>query len=134
MKMRRIGYKKQYLVQWKGNYPNPWKPDSYITGRFKRQFYIPRTQMDKKRRKGKYQVYRKQCTKHYFEYNAGPGNAVGCASDWYSVRCDPLALQHAFVEIGQKIISTAILSLPLLRVGLLSVTCERMYTKYWLTP
>ena len=34
---------------------------------------------------------------------------------------------------GHEIISTAILSLPLIQVGQLSVTGEGMYTKYWLT-
>ena len=33
---------------------------------------------------------------------------------------------------GHEIISTAILSLPLIQVGQLSVTGERMCTKYWL--
>ena len=34
---------------------------------------------------------------------------------------------------GDEIISMAILSLPLIQVGQLSVTGERMRTKYWLT-
>ena len=42
-------------------------------------------------------------------------------------------VKHAFVEIGHEIISTAILSLPLIQVGPLSVTGERMCTHYWLT-
>ena len=37
------------------------------------------------------------------------------------------------MEIGHEIISTAILSLPLIQVGQLSVTGERMCIKYWLT-
>ena len=37
------------------------------------------------------------------------------------------------MEIGHQIISTTILSLPLIQVGKLSVTGERMCTKYWLT-
>ena len=37
------------------------------------------------------------------------------------------------MEIGHEIISTAILSIPLIQVGQLSVTGERMCTKYWLT-
>ena len=36
--------------------------------------------------------------------------------------------QHSFVEIGDKIISTAILSLPLIQARRLSVTGERMCT------
>ena len=41
--------------------------------------------------------------------------------------------KHSFVEIGHGIISTANLSLPLIQVGQLSVTGEKMCTKYWLT-
>ena len=41
--------------------------------------------------------------------------------------------QHSFIEIGHEIISTAILSLPLIQVVQLAVTGERMCTKYWLT-
>ena len=66
---------------------------------------------------------------------AGPGSWVGCASAWYSDGrgFDPPVRQHSFVDIGHEIISTAILSLPLIRVGQLSVTGEWMCTKYWLT-
>ena len=41
---------------------------------------------------------------------------------------DPWVRQHSFVKIGQKMISTVILSLPLIQVGQLSVTGERMCT------
>ena len=41
--------------------------------------------------------------------------------------------KHSFVKIGHEIFSTAIISLLLIQVGQLSVTCERMGTKYWLT-
>ena len=44
---------------------------------------------------------------------------------------DPYVRQHSFVEIGHYIISTAILSLPLIQDGQLSVTGERMCTKCW---
>ena len=36
--------------------------------------------------------------------------------------------QHSFVEIGQEIFCTVILSLPLIQEGLLSVSDERMST------
>ena len=36
-----------------------------------------------------------------------------------------------FMEFGHEIISTAILSLPLIQEGQLSVTGERMGIKYW---
>ena len=41
---------------------------------------------------------------------------------------DPPVRQHSFVEMGHKIISTAILSLTLIQVGQLSVTGEKMCT------
>ena len=44
---------------------------------------------------------------------------------------DPHIRQHSFVEIGYEIISTAILPLPLIHEGQLSVTSENMCTKYW---
>ena len=43
----------------------------------------------------------------------------------------PYVGQHSFVEFGHEIISTAILSLLLIQEGQLSVTGERMCTKYW---
>ena len=43
------------------------------------------------------------------------------------------ARSHTFMEIDHVIISTVFLLLPLIREGLLSVTSESMYTKYWLT-
>ena len=54
-------------------------------------------------------------------------------SAWYAASrgFDPHARQHSFVEIGHEIISTTILSLPLIQEGQLSVTGERMCTKYW---
>ena len=48
-------------------------------------------------------------------------------------RFDPLIRQYSFMEIGPEIISTAVLSLPLIQVGQLSVTGERICTKSWLT-
>ena len=47
---------------------------------------------------------------------AGPGSLVGCMSAWYadSHGFDPWVRQHSFMEIGHEIISTAILSLPLM--------------------
>ena len=38
---------------------------------------------------------------------------------WYAdgLEFDPQVLQHSFMEIGHEIISTAILSLPLIQVG-----------------
>ena len=63
-----------------------------------------------------------------------PGSTVGCTSDWCS-GCrgfDPPVWQHSFMEIGHKIISTAILCLRLIQVGRLSITDERRCTYYGL--
>ena len=54
--------------------------------------------------------------------------AAGCTSAWH-VDCrgfDPWVRQHSFMETGHEIISTAILSLPLIQVGQLSVTGKTM--------
>ena len=61
---------------------------------------------------------------------SGPGSSVGCTPCWYLGGCgfSPLVQKHSFVEIGHEIISTAILSLPLIQVGQLSVTGESMCT------
>ena len=53
----------------------------------------------------------------------GPSESlVGCMYDWYSGDSggrgfDPPVRQHSFMEMGHKIISTAIISLPLIQVG-----------------
>ena len=62
---------------------------------------------------------------------AGLGGSVGCASDWRPGGCgfDPRrGRQHSFVEIDHEILSTVILSLPLIQEGQLSVSGERMCT------
>ena len=41
---------------------------------------------------------------------------------------DPRVRQHSFVEVGHGIISTAIISMPLIQVGQLSITGEKMCT------
>ena len=47
---------------------------------------------------------------------------------------DPRVRQHSFVATGHGINSTAIISLTLIQVGLLSITtAERMCSYYWLT-
>ena len=61
---------------------------------------------------------------------AGLGGSVGCA-DWrpggrgFNPR---RGRQHSFVEIDHEILSTVILSLPLIQEGQLSVSGERMCT------
>ena len=55
----------------------------------------------------------------------------GCASDWrpgghgFNPR---RGRQHSFVDIDHEILSTVILSLPLIQEGQLSVSGERMCT------
>ena len=44
------------------------------------------------------------------------------------VQPPPQGRQHSFVEIDHEIISTVILSLPLIQEGQLSVSGKRMYT------
>ena len=72
--------------------------------------------------------------RHKPPVRTGSHSSVGFASAWYSDGhwFDPPA-KPSYVEIGHEIISTAIISLPLIKVGQLSFTGERMCTKYWLT-
>ena len=60
----------------------------------------------------------------------GPGGLVGCISAWHADGrgFDPRIRQQSFVEIGHEIISTAILSLPLIQEGRLSFAGGRMCT------
>ena len=44
---------------------------------------------------------------------------------------DPAVRPHSVMGIGHEIISRAILPLLLFRVGQLSITGQKMYTKYW---
>ena len=63
--------------------------------------------------------------------STGLSGSVGCASGLVIRRLwarPPPGQQHSFVEIGHKIFSTVILSLPLIQEGQLSVSGERMCT------
>ena len=62
---------------------------------------------------------------------SGRESSVG--SDWYADGrgFDPYVRHYSFVEFGHEIISMTILSLPLIQEGQLSVTGERMCTRYW---
>ena len=74
------------------------------------------------------------CFFFLFAYGiAERGSSVRCESAWYvdGRGFDPHAQQYSFMEIGHEIISTAILSLPLIQEEQLSVTGERTCTKYW---
>ena len=65
---------------------------------------------------------------------AGLHSTVRSASDWRSWHreFESQPCHITFVEIAHKIISAAILPLPLIQEGQLSVTGENIYTKYWL--
>ena len=65
--------------------------------------------------------------------SAGRCSLIGCATAWYvdSPRFDPHVRKYSFMEFGHEILSTAILSLPLIQEGHLSVTGKRMCSKYW---
>ena len=58
---------------------------------------------------------------------------MGGAYPWYadSHGICPYVQQYFSVEFGHEIISMAVLSLPLIQTGQLSVTGERICTKYW---
>ena len=55
---------------------------------------------------------------------AGRSSSIGCTSTWYADghRFDPRVRQHSFMEFDHEIISTAILSFPLIQEGQLSFT------------
>ena len=65
-----------------------------------------------------------------FINEVGLGGSVGCASNWRSGGCGfvPHRVGNTFVEIDHEIFSTVILSLPLIQIGQLSVSGERMCT------
>ena len=74
--------------------------------------------------------------KWYFSEVARPSSSVGCASTWYSDGhgFDPQVRQNILSRrLVMKSFSSAILFLPLIQVGQLSVTGKRMCTQYWLT-
>ena len=66
-------------------------------------------------------------------YPTGRSSSVRYAIPWYagSHRFDPHIRQRSLVEIGREIILMAILSHPPSQEEQLSVTGERMCTKYW---
>ena len=62
------------------------------------------------------------------------GSSIGCASAWHvdGHGFDPHVRQNILLlRFGHENISTTILYLPLIQEGQLSVTDERMGTKYW---
>ena len=61
----------------------------------------------------------------------GHGSSIRSASALYADgrRFDPHIWQHSFLEFGHEIIFMAILSLPLIQEGQLSVTGERICTQ-----
>ena len=66
--------------------------------------------------------------------SAGHGSSMGCASALYVDGCgfDPHMRQNILLlRFGHEKISTTILSLQLIQEGQLSVTGQRMGSKYW---
>ena len=61
------------------------------------------------------------------------GSAVPREIAWYAHGrgFDPAVRQHSLIGIGHEIISRTILPLLLFRAGQLSITGQKMYTKYW---
>ena len=59
LKMRRVRGQKQYLVKWKGDYPNSWEPETNITDRPKREYHIRKQQRGRKHRKHRSQFWHK---------------------------------------------------------------------------
>ena len=68
------------------------------------------------------------------DYLLGPvaESVASLIADPGVVRSIP-AQSHTLVKIDHEMISTVILLFPLIQEGLLSVTRERLFTKYWLT-
>ena len=69
----------------------------------------------------------------FISLSAGRGSSIGSVSAWHasSPKFDPHARHILSWRLGHEKISTAILPLPLIQEGQLSVTGKRMGTKYW---
>ena len=68
------------------------------------------------------------------QLTAWRGSSIGCAAAWYADGhgFDPQVRQNILSSrFGHEKISTTILSLPLMQEGQVSVTSERMGSKYW---
>ena len=65
--------------------------------------------------------------------NTGRGSSIGSESAWHASgpEFDPHVRYILSWRLGHENISTAILPLPLIQEEQLSVTGERMCTKYW---
>ena len=70
---------------------------------------------------------------HFVILTAGRGNLIGSVSAWHASgpEFDPHIQHFLSWRLGHETISTAILPLPLIQEEQLSVTGERMCTKYW---
>ena len=92
--------------------------------------YVKVYKMKKKKKKKKYIITAEVNTELSTSIQAGRGSSVWCASVWYADGrgFDLHVRQHSVMEIGNEIISTAILSIPLIQEGQLSVTGEGMCT------
>ena len=68
-----------------------------------------------------------------FLIEAGRGSSIGSMSAWHASgpKFDPHVQHNLSWRLGHENISMAILPLPLIQEEQLSVTGERMCTKYW---
>ena len=71
----------------------------------------------------------------WLNIQAGRGSSIGSVSAWHASgpEFDPHVRHILSWRLGHENISLAILPLPLIQNKQLSVTGERMCTKYWLT-
>ena len=69
----------------------------------------------------------------FFFFLTGRGSSIGSESAWHASgpEFDPHVRHILSWRLGHENISTAILSLPLIQEEQLSVTGERICTKYW---
>ena len=69
----------------------------------------------------------------YRKVKAGRGSLIGSVSAWHASgpEFDPHVRHILSWRLGHEKISTTILPLPLIQEEQLSVTGERIYTKYW---
>ena len=70
----------------------------------------------------------------HFLIFTGRGSSIGSESAWHASGPDPHVRHILSWRLGHENISTAILPLPLIQEEQLSVTDERMCTKYWKLP
>ena len=81
------------------------------------------------------QIHTSVCYYQYSFFPTGRGSSIGSEFAWHASgpEFDPRVRHILSWRLGHENISTAILPLPLIQEERLSVTDERMCTKYWQT-